>query len=330
MTKQTLTCICIFTIIFLLAVFLTFSLEGPKGVYTKASREYEKVIVIEKGKNSSETAEFLKVNHLIENRFTFYLALLWEGKWGKLKAGEYLIPKDASPADIVNIFASGKVIQHKLTIPEGLTVSEMVNQINEIPILKGDITKIPPEGYLMPETYTYVYGDDKQKLINRLETNMKTNLEKCWKERNKNLPFKTPHEALVLASIVEKETGISGERSRVAAVFINRLKLGMKLQADPTVIYGLTLGKTKLERPLTKVDLKSQTPYNTYVIEGLPPHPIACPGKAALHATLHPLETKDLYFVANGTGGHSFSNNLSQHNQFVRQSRLLIGKKELQ
>lgn len=312
---------------FLLSIILipllgaSYILIGPGGVYTSVDREVDKTIIIEKGMGLSQIADVLVNSGLVSNKVTFYSATYLADQWGKLKAGEYLIPDQARPIDIVEIVASGKGIIHAITIPEGLTISEIAERVQEISLLKGTVSRLPSEGYLLPETYIYVYGETKQDLINRIEAAMKELLEKIWSQRKDDLPYRNSHEALTMASIVEKETGHTSERTRVAAVFVNRLKCGMKLQADPTVIYGITLGKQKLGRLLTKADLQSETPYNTYVIEGLPPQPIACPGRAALEATLNPAETKDLYFVANGEGSHNFSDNLDQHNAYVRQWR---------
>lgn len=299
----------------------SYLLIGPGGIYTSVDREIDKTIIVEKGMGLSQIADLMAKAGLVNHKYIFYGATLLEDLGGKLKAGEYLIPAEARPIDIVNLLASGKSIVHSITIPEGLTVSEIAEKIEEIPVLKGTINRLPEEGYLLPETYIYVYGDTKQDLINRMETGMKKILDKVWYTKKENLPYNTPHEALTMASIIEKETGRTSERPRVAAVFINRLKLGMRLQADPTVIYGITLGKQKLGRLLTKADLQSETPYNTYVITGLPPHPIACPGRETLEAAFNPAETRDLYFVADGSGNHNFSENLDQHNAHVRRWR---------
>ncbi len=312
-----------------LTIFLTliplligsYIMIGPGGIYTSVDREKDTIILIEKGMGISQMADLLITANLINHKYTFYGATALSDQWGKLKAGEYIIPNQARPIDIVGILASGRGIIHSLTIPEGLTVHEITEIIQETPLLKGIISKIPSEGYLLPETYRYVYGDTKQGLIDRMEADMKTNLARIWSQNKANLPYGSVHEMLIMASIIEKETGHSSERARVAAVFVNRLKLGMKLQADPTVIYGITLGRQKLGRLLNRNDLQSETAYNTYVIAGLPPHPIACPGKASLEAAMNPLDTRDLYFVADGQGSHNFSDSLTQHNAYVRQWR---------
>lgn len=312
------TSLCLCLIPLLIASYI---IIGPEGIYTSVDRQKDTVIVIEKGMRVSQMADLMVTAGLINHKYTFYGATALSGQWGKLKAGEYLIFNQARPIDIVDILASGRVIIHSLTIPEGLTVHEIAEKLQETPLLKGVVSRIPSEGYLLPETYTYVYGDTRQGLIDRMEADMKAVLARIWSQKKEKLPYESAHEVLTLASIIEKETGHASERGRVGAVFVNRLKLGMKLQADPTVIYGLTLGKMKLGRLLNRDDLQTETPYNTYVIAGLPPHPIACPGRASLEAAINPLDTQDLYFVADGQGSHNFSNTLSQHNDFVRQWR---------
>lgn len=301
-----------------LLLMVGFFLIGPNGLYTPIHQNMNSTIIVEKGMGARQIANRLKEAGLISNAYVFLGAIYVSGKGGRLKPGEYLIPEGTCPIDIIDIIESGKGIVHQLTIPEGYTVSEIADRVEKISILKGEITHLPQEGYLLPETYKYEYGETKQDLIDRMEKSMKVLLLKAWSDRQADLPYASPHEALVMASIVEKETGFHSERARVAAVFVNRLRVGMKLQADPTVIYGITLGRRKLGRCLSKADLQMDSPYNTYMIPGLPPHPIACPGKAAIHAALNPLETKDLYFVANGEGSHYFSDNLSQHNTNVQ------------
>lgn len=296
-------------------------LWGPEGIYTPSHRQNDQTIIIEKGMGMAQMGRLLAKQGIIDNEYLFYAATYIENHWGKLKAGEFLIPQKASLADIVNLLASGKVIVHQVTFPEGITVRDILEKIDNIPQLKGNIVEVVSEGELLPETYSYVYGDTKQSLINQMRQNMTHCLETSWKGKKGNLPYQNKSEALVMASIIEKETAKHHERPQVAAVFINRLKFGMKLQADPTVIYGLTLGQSKFQRSLTKDDLQSPTPYNTYVIHGLPPKPIACPGKASIQAALNPAETNDLYFVADGNGGHNFSQNLTQHNTYVKQWR---------
>jgi len=310
-------------IAFLIVVSVTtgWLFYGSGGIYTFVTRENDQAIIVEKGMGMQDVADLLISKDLITNRYAFYLAAIIDHQWGKLKAGEFLIPNHARPAEIVRILCCGKVIVHKITFPEGSTAHEIIDEINKIDLLKGDIIHVPSEGFMLPDTYTYVYGDTKQSLVNRMEAAMIMTLAETWSKRQPGLPYTNSLEALTLASIVEKETGRKDERKRIAGVFVNRLKKGMRLQADPTVIYGITLGKSKLGRKISKNDLKSETIYNTYLIEGLPPRPICCPGKAAIEAAMQPLNTRDLFFVANGVGGHNFSSSLGQHNAFVSQYR---------
>ena len=215
-----------------------------------------------------------------------------------------------------------------LTIPEGLTVAQVLEIVQKEPILTGDVGPLPFEGSLLPETYEYQRGEKRESLIQRMKKAMEQTLGALWSTRDPHLFFKTPKEALIFASIVEKETPLDQERPLVAGVFLNRLKKKMKLQSDPTVSYGLTQGKSPLLRALTYADLKAPSPFNTYVIESLPPTPIACPGKKSLEATFHPQQTQALYFVADGKGGHIFANTFSEHTQNVRNWRKFKKKKQ--
>jgi len=221
----------------------------------------------------------------------------------------------------MQILIEGKSIEHKVTIAEGLTVAEIYKVLEETPLLEGDLPPPPSEGSLLPETYSYLRGENRATLVERMQKDMDSTLTELWENRAPNIAIDTKEEALILASIVEKETGVASERSHVAAVFHNRLRKGMKLQSDPTVIYAITLGKEKLDRPLSKSDLGTDSPYNTYQVTGLPPGPIANPGRAALEATLKPDDSDDLYFVANGSGGHAFAKTLEEHNKNVAEWR---------
>jgi UPF0755 protein len=240
-----------------------------------------------------------------------------------LKSGEYQFSKGASLADVVTTIIENKVVQHTLTIPEGLTSEQIVAKLLETNSLSGQIKEVPREGTLLPETYKFTRGMTREQIIQRMQQAHRRLLEEVWNHRMPDLPLKTPEELVTLASIVEKEAGKADERSRVAAVFINRLKSKMKLQSDPTIIYGLTGGKGSLGRPIMKSEIEQPTPYNTYVIEGLPPGPIANPGRASLEAVANPARTKDLYFVADGTGGHLFSETYEQHQKNVARLRAI-------
>ncbi len=217
----------------------------------------------------------------------------------------------------------GKVVQHNITIPEGLTSEQIVQRLLEMNVLAGNIREIPREGSLLPETYRVTRGTTRELVIQRMQQAQRRVLQEAWDRRASDLPLRSPEELLVLASIVEKETGKPEERARVAAVFVNRLKQRMKLQSDPTIIYGLVGGKGTLGRPITRSEITQPTPYNTYTIEGLPPGPIANPGRASIEATASPARTRELFFVADGTGGHAFSENLEAHNRNVVKLRAM-------
>jgi len=228
----------------------------------------------------------------------------------------------------IDVIVEGKVIQHAYTIPEGLTSEQIVARLAEVDFLAGNIREIPKEGTLLPETYNFPRGTTREQAIQRMQQMHRRALQEIWERRSPEVPVKTPEALVTLASIVEKETGRPDERSRVAAVFVNRIRQRMKLQSDPTIIYGLVGGKGTLGRPIMRSEIEQQTPYNTYVVEGLPPGPIANPGRASLEATANPARTKELFFVADGTGGHAFAENLSQHQlnvtklrQFEQQAR---------
>ena len=238
---------------------------------------------------------------------------LLDGKRSTLKRGEYLFKAGISMNDIESLLASHRVVQHKLTIPEGLTSDQVVQRLRDDDVLAGEIKEVPREGSLMPDTYYFERGDTRQSLLMRMAKAQAKFVDEIWKKRTADLPVKSPGEMVTLASIVEKETGKADERPRVAGVFVNRLQKHMRLEFDPTIVYGLVFGKGTLGHPITRAELNQPTPYNTYIIDGLPPGPISNPGKAALEAVANPARSKDLYFVADGTGGHVFADTLDQH-----------------
>jgi UPF0755 protein len=223
--------------------------------------------------------------------------------------------------ETIETIVEGKVVQHAFTIPEGLTSEQIVTRLAEVDFLAGNIREIPKEGTLLPETYNFPRGTTREQVIQRMQQAQKRALQEIWDRRNTEVPVKTPEQLVTLASIVEKETGRPDERSRVAAVFINRIRQRMKLQSDPTIIYGLVGGKGTLGRPIMRSEIEQPTPYNTYMVEGLPPGPIANPGRASLEATANPARTKEIFFVADGTGGHAFAESLAQHQQNVAKLR---------
>ena len=246
-----------------------------------------------------------------------------------LKAGEYEIKAAASMREIMELFKSGRSVLYSLTIPEGLTVEQAWQRITENEVLVGDMpTELPPEGSIHADTLRFTRGTTREDAVAKLIADQKTLVEDIWARRRPGLPIEDINQFVTLASIVEKETGVSDERSRVAAVFINRLNKGMRLQSDPTIIYGLFGGEGKpADRPIYKSDIEKPTSYNTYLIDGLPPTPIAIPGRASLEAVANPSQTEDLYFVADGTGGHVFAQTLDEHNQNVKRWRELEKKR---
>lgn len=254
---------------------------------------------------------------------TFINGVKRAGKSSALKAGEFAFEPGMSMQQVMLQLTDGKAIQYGITLPEGLTSYQMMERIQFAERLQGPLPAIPPEGTMAPNTYSFPRGTSRVDAVGRIRETQTKILEEVWQNRAPDLPLKTPQELLILASIVEKETGVGGERPHVASVFINRLRKGMRLQTDPTVIYGIWggQGKPKDRGGLRRSELRKSTPYNTYIIEGLPPTPIANPGLAALKATANPLETDDLFFVADGTGGHVFSKTLAEHNANVAKWR---------
>lgn len=290
---------------------------ASRGARAPGPLAADKVVVIPQGADSDEISQLLVDQGVIESRLSFAVVLSIEGLRGKLKAGEYLFRQGASLQEAIDEIVQGRAILHTLTIPEGLTSRQIVERMQEDPALAGDIREIPREGALLPETYKFQRGDTRDKLLQKMARDQKALVDEIWRRRSADLPLSSPTEMVTLASIVEKETGRADERPRVASVFLNRLKKRMRLQSDPTVVYGLVAGQGALGHTLTRDDLESRTPYNTYVIDGLPPGPIANPGRAALEAVANPSRTGDLYFVADGTGGHVFAETLDAHNKNV-------------
>ena len=285
-------------------------------------------LVIPKGASSHKIAELLTRAKIVpESPFFPYLVRLY-ARQNVLRAGEFRFPAQLSPYDALDIIAYGQVITRKVTIPEGVTVVQALDILAKTDGIRLDLDNIPAEGTLLPETYFFQRNESSADLVRRMQIAQKKLLDNLWQNRRQNLPYKSKQEALILASIVEKETGVSSERKHVAGVFVNRLRKGMRLQSDPTVIYGITLGQHKLDRPLWRKDLSKPTPYNTYTIPALPVGPIANPGRLAIEAVFFPKQTKDLYFVADGAGGHAFAETLSQHNANVRKWRAIERKRK--
>src|SRR2546429_1018991 len=245
-----------------------------------------------------------------------------------LKPGEYLVQKNASLRDVIGTIVEGKVVQHAITIPEGLTSEQIVARLIDNDIFAGGVREIPREGTLLPETSKFPRGTTREQVIQRMQQAQKRIVAEIWEHRSPDIPIKTPDQLVTLASMVEKETGKADERSRVAAVFVNRLRQRIKLQSDPTIIYGLVGGKGTLGRPIKRSEIQQPSPYNTYVVDGLPPGPIANPGRASLEAAANPARTRDLFFVADGTGGHAFTETYDQHQKNVAKLRTM--EKQLQ
>jgi len=306
-------------ILWVLPVLLLLVLAAPllagAGVFLDGPLDHPGTVVIPHGANIHEIAELMTKSGVVRSELLFRAAARLLAN-DAMKAGEYEFPAHVSIADAVRMIHDGRSVVRMFTLAEGVTSAEAVEMLNDIP-LSGTVTAAPAEGALMPETYRYSFGDSRSSFIARMQKGMQTELNAAWDKRDPAVPAKSVAEALVMASIIEKETAKPEERPRIARVFYNRLALNMALQSDPTVIYALTQGKGPLGRPLTHADLATVSPYNTYAVPGLPPGPICNPGKASIEAALHPEPNDFLYFVADGTGGHVFSKDLAQHNQNV-------------
>jgi UPF0755 protein len=282
--------------------------------------------VVPRGEGSIEVANRLEREGIVHSALAFKLLSAFERagsffgggpRGGDIKAGEYELRKGASARQVMAALAEGRTVLQRVTIPEGLTSRQIVARLEADPNLTGTIAGVPPEGALLPDTYRFSRGTQRQELIDRMQAEMRKVLAAAWQARRPEVPLESPEEALILASIVEKETGRADERAKVAGVFVNRLRKGMRLQSDPTIIYGIAGGAGGLGRPISRSDIRQATPYNTYQIDGLPPTPICNPGRATIQATLAPEATDALYFVADGKGGHAFAATLKDHNANV-------------
>jgi len=281
----------------------------------------DRVVNISRGSGMRDIADILSREGVIDQPWLFIGGVLVLKAREDLKAGEYEFKAHSSMRDVVATIVDGKVVAHQVSIPEGLTSEQIVSRLRQDDVLAGDIKEIPREGSLLPDTYNFARGVTREQMVQRVQQSQQRLLHEIWDHRAPDLPLKTPEQLLVLASLVEKETGKPEERARVAAVFVNRLKQKMRLQSDPTIIYGLVGGKGTLGRPIMKSEIEQPTPYNTYIIDGLPPGPIANPGRAALEAAANPARTRELYFVADGTGGHVFAETYEQHQKNVARLR---------
>ena len=297
----------------LIAAFLTFG-PGPTARMGAST-----LVLLPRGSGVSEVSSALKSAGVIRSEILFQVLARTTGAGRSLKAGEYDIPSRAPVLSILSDLRAGRTLHRSVTLPEGRTSAMIVRQLQNTDWLTGDV-EVPEEGVLLPETYRADRGDSRQSLIDRMRSDQQALLDRLWAERQPGLPLNSPREAVILASIVEKETGQTDERKRVAGVFINRLRMGMRLQSDPTVIYALSRGEP-LGRGLRASELLSRSPWNTYAYSGLPPTPIANPGRASLEAVLDPVQTGELYFVADGGGGHAFARTLAEHNANVARWR---------
>src|SRR6476469_4498206 len=312
----------IFTVILILAIVggLAWS-YGKHKFETAGPLDHEKIVNIPKGLGLRDIADLLARENVIDQPWVFIGGVLVLKAKDELKYGEYKFAKQATLHETIETIIEGKVVQHAFTIPEGLTSEQIVARLAEVDFLAGNIREIPIEGTLLPETYNFPRGTTREQAIQRMQNAHRRVVQEIWERRSPDLPVKTPEALVTLASIVEKETGRPDERSRVAAVFINRLRQRIKLQADPTIIYGLVGGKGTLGRPIMRSEIEQPTPYNTYVVDGLPPGPIANPGRASLEAAANPARTRDLFFVADGSGGHTFTETYDQHQKNVAKLR---------
>jgi UPF0755 protein len=311
---------------------LLVAMIGAGGVYYYGRQVLEaagplkedKIVNIPQRAGKRDIAETLNREGVTDvNPWVFIASVAALKASSDLKPGEYSFQKNASLRDVIATIVEGKVVQHAVTIPEGLTSEQIVARLSDNDIFTGSVRELPREGTLLPETYKFPRGTTREQVVQRMQQAHKRVLAEIWERRNQDIPVKTPEQLVTLASIVEKETGKPDERSRVAAVFVNRLKQRIKLQSDPTIIYGLVGGKGTLGRPIKRSEITQPSPYNTYVIEGLPPGPISNPGRASLEAAANPARTRDLYFVADGTGGHAFTETYDAHQKNVAKLRAM-------
>jgi UPF0755 protein len=297
---------------------------GKQAIEAPGPLQEDKIVNIPSRAGMTDIADVLQREGVIDNnRWAFIGAVFALKARSELKPGEYAFAKRASLRDVIGTIVEGKVVQHSVTIPEGLTSEQIVARLSDNDIFAGAVREIPREGTLLPETYKFPRGTTREQVIQRMQAAQRRLVAEIWDHRSQDVPVKSPEQLVTLASIVEKETGRADERSRVAAVFVNRLKQKIKLQSDPTIIYGLVGGKGTLGRPIKRSEITQPSPYNTYVIDGLPPGPISNPGRASLEAAANPARTRDLYFVADGTGGHAFTETYDQHQKNVAKLRAM-------
>jgi UPF0755 protein len=315
----------IFTLLVLLTIAggIAFAV-GKSRFEAPGPLDAEKVVNISPRLGTLEIADLLRKEGVIdEHPLVFLGGVVALKARTELKSGEYLFPRRASVRDVVETMVEGKVVQHLITVPEGLTSEQIVARLLDSDVLTGTIKEVPREGTLLPESYRVPRGTSRELVIQRMQQAQRRVLQETWDRRSPDLPLKTPEQLVILASIVERETSKPEERTRVASVFTNRLKQKKRLESDPTIIYGLIGGKGALGHPITKSEKEQPTPYNTYMIDGLPPGPIGNPGRASIEAAANPARTKEMYFVADGTGGHVFSESYEQHLKNVARLRVM-------
>ena len=299
------------------------------GVYSRSVFESpgplaeDRIFTIERGMRTPAIAHALKDAGIIADANVFIAAAYATQAYKRMKAGEYYFEKNVPMAAVMSTIVLGKELTYKVSVPEGWTTAQVVDRVSVHKSLAGELTSVPAEGTLLPDTYVFRRGTTRDGIIAEMRAAQDKLVDELWEARAPGLPFKTREEALTLASIVERETAVPAERPRIASVFINRLRAGMRLQSDPTIIYGITGGKAKFDRPITRSDIEGKNPYNTYRIDGLPPTPIGNPGRDSIAAVLKPLDTKDLYFVADGSGGHVFAKTLAEHSRNVAKWRAI-------
>ncbi|MBT5187162.1 MAG: endolytic transglycosylase MltG [Kordiimonadaceae bacterium] len=290
-----------------------FAYLGYRAFHEANEITAQSTFLVPSGQGLIRTARLLNEAELISDPDIFKVGVMLKGAERSLKAGEFLIPPNSSMNDIMNVLVKGEVIQHKITIVEGWTSWQIADYLNGIENLTDEILELPIEGSILPESYLYTHGTSRFDLLMRMQEQQLEVLDKLWDKRADNLPFDTVEEAIILASIVERETGIPEERPHIAGAFVNRLRNSIRLQSDPTIIYGIDR-KGFLDRGLRRSEINDKdNPYNTYQIDKFPPTAIAHPGRAAIEAVLNPIETDDIYFVADGTGGHVFAKTLNEH-----------------
>ena len=292
----------------------------------------DQTVTVARGMTTRQIASMLETRGVISNELLFMAGVYARQARSSLQAGEYAIDAEASMADILDMLIDGRAVVYSVTFPEGWTSLQMVNRLLAHEDLTGEIDEIPPEGSLLPNTYAFSRGATRQSVIDRMKAAQDAALAEIWERRIDELPIDSPEELVTLASIVEKETARADERTRVAAVFINRLNRGMPLQSDPTILYGVFAGEAWMEpRPIYRSQLQDRSnPYNTYHIPALPPGPIANPGRASMEAVANPSRTDDLFFVADGTGGHAFAETYDEHNRNVQRWRQIEAERERQ